>query len=326
MTPLDYLHAGFSTSRLALGCMHFGGTWGADPVTPEAHAAARTATEIAYAAGVRFFDHADIYCGGKSESVFPLLLKELGIDRRDLIIQTKCGIRFPHDPSPDAPHRFDFSKEHILNSVERSLQRLQTDYVDILLLHRPDLLCEPEEVAEAFDILHAAGKVRHFGVSNHVPAQLELLRAAVRQPIVANQIEFSLLRTALLDCSVVADGRSPMTGRAADGTLDYHRLHGIVTQAWAPLAYGYVSGRPAGPEWPTAMQTQAAVMKIAASRGVPPEAVVIAWILRHPARIQPVIGTRDPERLRACLESDRIQLTREEWYTLYLAGRGRALP
>lgn len=321
---LDYpLSEGFKTSRIALGCMHFGGSWDAAPVTAGSRRAALDALATALELGWNLFDHADIYCRGKSEQLFPSLLKELGVDRESIFIQTKCGIRFPDENG--APHRFDFGEEYIVSSVDEALERLQTDYIDCLLLHRPDLLLEPEEVLVAFDRLKQAGKVRQFGVSNFTPPLLRLLRAAGFTPV-ANQIEFNLLKTSLLDCSVVSDHGKPMAGHPADGTLEYHREHGIVTQAWAPLAYGYPAGR--APDWDAERVNglAAEVIAMAEAYGAAPNAIVIAWVLRHPAMIQPIVGTRDPQRLRDCAAALDIQLSHADWYKLYLAGRGRKLP
>ena len=324
---LDYPHApGLKSHRLALGCMHFGGSWDAkDPIPDEARDRARAALETALDLGWNFYDHADIYCRGKSEILFGELIRELKVDRESIIVQSKCGIRFPGEPKAADPHRFDFSKEHIIASAENSLERLGMEYLDILLLHRPDLLAEPEAILDAFMELKTAGKVRFFGVSNFTPPILDLFKAAGIVPV-ANQVELNLLKTSLLDCSVVAAGREPMPGRAADGTLEWHRIHGVITQAWAPMAYGYPAGRQ--PEKPSEKVTKTAelVEEIAETHGVETEAIVTAWLLRHPAMIQPVIGTRDPARLRACDQALKVELSREEWYALYLAGRGEPLP
>lgn len=313
-------------TRLALGCMNFGGGWNDTGSIPqESIARAREALATALELGWTFFDHADIYCRGRSETLFGQLIREMGVDREDILIQSKCGIRFAGDPVEGAPHRFDFSGRHIRESVEGSLKRLQTDYLDILLLHRPDLLAEPDEIIEAFAELKGSGKVRHFGVSNFTPALLELYHAAGFTPV-ANQIEINPLRTSLLDSSVVASRRLPAPGHPADGTLEWHRRHGVVTQAWAPMAHGYLSGRK--PEWdPERVSATAAVIADLASRhAVPAEAIVIAWLLRHPAEIQPIVGTRDAGRLRACHAGLDVRLSREEWYAVYLAGRGEPLP
>ncbi len=321
--PLAY---GLRTSRLALGCMHFGGTWEAEGSIPsEARQRARQAMETVLELGWNFFDHADIYCRGRSEQLFGELMREMQVDRESVILQSKCGIRFADDPEPGLPHRFDFSRKHILASVEERLRLLQTDYLDILLLHRPDLLAEPEEIVGAFTGLHEAGKVRHFGVSNFTPPLLDLYDQAGFSPV-ANQVEINLFKTSLLDSTQVAVGRDPAPGHPGDGTLEWHRRKGVVTQAWAPMAYGYACGRKPDRDPERAGKVSDLVAGLAAAHGVEPEAVVIGWLLRHPAGIQPVIGSRDPGRLKACHQALDLQLSREEWYTLYVTARGNALP
>ena len=321
--PLAY---GLESSRLALGCMHMGGSWdpGSD-VSADAFRKAATATETVLGLGWNFFDHADIYGRGRSELLFGKLMQEMGIERESIILQSKCGICLPDKPITGLPRWYDFSREHILTAVDGILGRLQTDYLDILLLHRPDLLMDPEEVVEAFVTLKDAGKVKHFGVSNFPPALLDLIHAAGFTPVV-NQVEMSILRTSLFDYSMVSQGREPSPGHPADGTLEWHRRMGIVTQAWAPLAYGYPSGR--SPEEPNERitTTSTVVREIADLHGVFPEAVVLAWLLHHPARIQPIVGSLHPDRLRACHQALSLRLSREDWYRLYHAGRGTEVP
>lgn len=330
-SKLVFPHAALApVSRLALGCMHFGGGWdpGSGSVKDDL-AKAREALGSVLELGWTFFDHADIYCRGRSESVFAQAIRDLGVDRESVFIQTKCGIRFPGDPDKPAPHRFDFSREHILASVDGSLDRLDCGYIDILLLHRPDLLADPEEVILALDSLKESGKVRHFGVSNFTPPLLDLYLSAGFHPV-ANQVEINLLKTTLFDSTMATaeqDGRRiPAPGQPTDGTLEWHRRHGVVTQAWAPMAYGYLSGRD--PDWEKERVSRGAekVREIAGRHGVPAEAVVIGWLLRHPARIQPVVGSRNPARLKACHKALELNLSREEWYDLYVACRGVPLP
>lgn len=317
-------HTDLDVSRIAYGCMGLGGSWGDSSLTAEARQAAVEVVETALAQGINFFDHADIYKGGRSESVFADALRALGVDRTKIVIQSKCGIHFAGDPNPGDPGRYDFSYQHIVRSVEGSLQRLQTDYLDILLLHRPDALVEPEEVARAFDELHRSGKVRYFGVSNHTGRQIELLQRALDQPLVANQVELNLLHHGLIDEGVAAN-----TDRAATagvgGTLDTCRLHGILIQAWAPVAGGRLFDPPAdAPEH--IRRTAELVAQLAAEKNTSPEAIVLAWLLRHPAPIQPIVGTTRPERLRASCQADAVDLSREEWYRLLIAARGGPLP
>ncbi len=310
-----------TVSRIAYGCMPLGGSWDEAPLASEATARAAKAVAAALEVGIDFFDHADIYCRGKSEIVFGRALRELGVRRADVLLQSKCGIRFAGDGGQVAPHRFDFSYEHITSSVEGSLRRLDTDYLDVLLLHRPDALVEPEEVARAFDALHARGKVRYFGVSNHTPAQIELLARHVRQPLIANQLQLSLVHSELFDAGIAMNQGQMATG--VDGLVDYCRLRDITVQAWGPLASGRALG---GEESEAARQLGEVVARLASEKRVQREAIPIAWLLRHPAGIQPVVGSTNPERIRAAAAADALQLSREEWYELYVAGRGQRLP
>lgn len=316
---------GLDGSRLALGCMNFGGTWEpGEAVSPEAYARARLAFATALELGWNFFDHADIYGRGRSEAVFGRLMEELRVSRDSVIIQTKCGIRFADDPKRGDPHRYDFSAEHLRFSVDGSLRRLRTDYVDILLLHRPDLLAEPEEVVEALQALKEAGKVRAFGVSNFTPYLLDMYAQAGLWPV-ANQVEISLLKPALIESGLVAQNGEPAAGHPGDGTLEWHRCNGVVTQAWAPLAYGYLCGREKEGAEERLREGTRLVREMAAEKGVAPEAIVTAWLLRHPARIQPIVGTTDPARLRGCDQSIGLKLSREEWYRLHRTVRGMPL-
>lgn len=303
-------------SRIALGCMRLSEN------RKEAMTSVRTALEC----GINFFDHADIYGRGKREETFSEIWSEIPGLRDKIIVQSKCGIRFAGDTGPNAPQRFDFSYEHIIESVEASLRRLKTDYLDVLLLHRPDPLVEPEEVARAFSKLHVAGKVRFFGVSNHTPAQMELLRRYVDQPLVANQLQISLLHSNLLDEGIQANQDNPSNPIRGEGIMEYCRLHDITIQAWSPLAAGIAAGKVVEKQDERTAQLAALVAEMAEEKNVSREAIVIAWLLRHPAHIQPIIGTMNPERIKGCCQADDLELSREEWYRLFIAGRGYRLP
>lgn len=311
-----------TVSRIAFGCMRIAGGWGPEPLTQAQKDAAVRVSVTAYEQGITLFDHADIYARGKSEEAFAGVWKSIPRDK--IIVQSKCGIRFPGQPRPNDPQRFDFSYEHIVASVEGSLRRLGTNYLDILLLHRPDPLVEPDEVARAFDDLHASGKVRYFGVSNHNAGQIALLQASLDQPIIANQVQLSLLHHYLISEGIIANiaGKSPAL---ATGTLDYCRLHGILVQAWGPVAGGQLFAPRADAE-PRVEETAALIAQMAEEKATTPEAIALAWLLRHPAGIQPIIGTTKPERVVASCQADAIEMTREEWYALFIAGRGERLP
>lgn len=314
---------GLPASRIAYGCMQLSRAWDATPVTAEERRQAQRLVETALAGGITLFDHADIYARGKSEQIFGDVLRASPGLRERVVLQSKCGIRFADDP-PGTPGRYDFSHTHIVASVEGSLLRLGVDHLDVLLLHRPDALVEPDEVARAFDDLHATGKVRHFGVSNHTAGQIELLRRRVRQPLVANQVEASLLHHYLIDDGMVANTTGHVYASAA-GTLDYCRLHDIRVQAWSPLAGGKLATTSEFAD-PVVRGTSLLLRQLAEAKNVTPEAIQLAWLLRHPAGLQPIVGTTDPARLAACCAADGVTLSREEWYALFTAARGGRVP
>ncbi len=290
---------------VAVGCMRI------DALDkPEAERFVGTALE----AGANFFDHADIYAGGRCEEVFAEAVHMSSSVREGLILQSKCGIR---------KGSFDFSKEHILASVDGILKRLKTDYLDVLLLHRPDALVEPEEVAAAFDELEQAGKVRHFGVSNQHPRQIELLKKYVRQPLVANQLQLSITNATMITSGFNVNMENDEAVNRDGGVLDYCRLQGVTIQPWSPFQFGFFEGvfldNPKFPE------LNRVIDEVAAKYGVSNTTVAIAWLLRHPARMQPVTGTTNAQRLQDCCKAAEVTLTREEWYSILLAA-GNTLP
>ncbi len=302
----------FQISRIAFGCMRL----------PAEQSAVTNAVRAALDAGINFFDHANIYQRGRAEEAFSALWSDMPGLRDKIILQSKCGNRFAGDSDPLAPKRYDFSYAHIVASVDGSLTRLKTDHLDILLLHRPDPLADPEEIARAFSELKNAGKVRYFGVSNHTGAQIDLLKTCVSEPIVVNQLEISVLHPTLLNAGVIFNQDAPLYPVRGEGTLDYCRTHKITVQAWGPLARGAASGKlPEGAD-ERVVKTAAVVEAIASAHGVSREAVLIAWLLKHPAKIQPIIGTMSPQRIKGCCQADELELTREEWWRLFGAGRG----
>ncbi len=266
--------------------------------------------------GLNFFDHADIYSGGNCESVFADAFRRTGFKREDIILQSKCGI------VPGI--MYDFSKEHIINSTDEILKRLDTDYLDVLVLHRPDALIEPEEVAEAFDILSSSGKVKHFGVSNHNPMQIELLKKYVKQDILVDQLQlsipFSNMIASGLEVNMTTEGSVGHDG----GILDYCRLNDITIQAWSPFQYGFFEGVFVGnnDKFP---ELNAKLTELAKKYSVSETAVAASWILRHPAKIQMIAGTTNIKRMNEIISGCGITLTREEWYSLYLSA-GHMLP
>lgn len=268
-------------------------------------------------AGIDFIDHADIY--GQTlhacEHRFAEAMALTSSERDALTLQTKCGI------VPGGPY-FDFSYGHIIESVNGSLEALQTDYIDILLLHRPDALVEPDEVARAFDELHSAGKVRAFGVSNHTPMQIELLKRSVTQPLVANQLQLSITHAPLIAQGLAANMAGEQQSVMLDGSvLDYCRLNDITVQAWSPFQAGFFTGVFLGSsEYP---ELNAVIDRLATAYGVTPIAIATAWITRHPARMQVVLGTTTPQRVTDAAAGSDIPLTRAEWYELARAAGHR---
>ena len=268
-------------------------------------------------AGVNMFDNADIYGGGDCERVFGVAMKDLGVARQDYLVQTKCGIRRSANGA-----WFDFSAEHIINSVENSLKRLNMEYIDVYLLHRPDTLVEPEEVAAAFDKLRQEGKVRAFGVSNSSAGQMELLRK-YGVNVVANQMQFSLMHTPMIDAGFNVNMYAEASISRAGDALEYCRLHDIALQAWSPMLYGFFEGVFVGNDkFP---EVNNMLNAYAEKYNCTPATIAIAWILRHPAFKQVVTGTTTPEHMREMCQAADIQLTREEWYEIYLSPN-RVLP
>ncbi len=269
-------------------------------------------------AGVTFFDHADIYGGAphRCEARFGEAISLGAAEREKLVIQSKVGIRKGF---------FDFSAAHILASVDQSLAALKTDYLDVLLLHRPDTLVEPEEVAAAFDALKSSGKVRHFGVSNHTPGQIELLKTAVKQPLIVNQVQLSITHAPLIASGVAANmaGLDQSVDRD-NGLLDYSRINGMMLQAWSPFQKGFFDGVFLGDRENFA-DLNDTIDKLAKAYGVTPTGIAVAWITRHPAKIQVVLGTTKPERVAEAAAGSSVVLTREEWYRLFRAA-GHTLP
>lgn len=293
------------TSNIGLGCMRM-----ADKSIKEAE----EVIETALANGINFFDHADIYGQGQSEEIFAQASKNITYKREDVILQSKVGIR---------PNMFDFSKEHIIEATEGILSRLQTDYLDVLLLHRPDALMEEEEVAAAFSKLKKDGKVRHFGVSNQSYMQMELLSRALDDPLIVNQLQFGLMHTGLIDHGFRVNMTDDKSVESEPSILDYCRLKEITVQAWSPFIYGHFEGIFINNDkFP---QLNEKLEEIGRSYGVDKSAIAIAWILRHPANIQPIIGTMTSERIKKITEASHIKLSRSEWYDLYKAA-GNSLP
>ena len=299
------LKNGLKVPQLALGCMRIVGK------------DQQNANKLIAAAmnnGVNFFDHADIYGKGASEEMFAAAVKHNGIARDKMFVQTKCGIR---------PGMYDFSKEHILSSVEKSLKRLNTDYVDFLLLHRPDTLMEPEEVAEAFTKLQSEGKVRYFGVSNFNAGQMALLQSALSQHLFFNQLQFGPAHTGMIDAGINANTRFDRALDRDGGILEYTRLNKVHIQAWSPFQWGMFQGL----FWenPVYDKMTETLDRMAEEKGLTREGMVAAWVMRHPAGIQFIAGSTTPERVENMAAAADVTVTREEWYEVYRAA-GNDLP
>lgn len=304
MKTIPFGKSGLQVPAIALGCMR---------LTALDEQGAQRYVRTALDLGANFFDHADIYGGGACEELFGKAIA--GIPRDQLIIQSKCGI---------VPgKRYDFSKEYILNAVDGILQRLGIDYLDALLLHRPDALMDPVEVAEAFATLKASGKVNHFGVSNQNPYQMALLQKYLPMPIVANQLQLSVTNCTMITQGMEVNMATPGAVGRDGGVLDYCRLHDITIQPWSPFQYGFFEGVFIGSDKYPELNKK--LDEIAEKYGVTATTIAVAWLLRHPANFQPIIGTMNLTRLADCVKACDIQLTRQEWYDIYLSA-GNMLP
>ncbi|MCI1891521.1 MAG: aldo/keto reductase [Schleiferilactobacillus harbinensis] len=298
-------HSGLNASAIGLGLMR---------VTKKSDADAAQLVATAIDHGINFFDNADAYGQGKAEEKFGAALKIAAIPRDRMVIQTKVGI---------VDKRYDFSKEHIIEAVNGSLERMGVDYIDSLLLHRPDPLMEPDEIAEAFLELHNQGKVRQFGVSNFNPMQVALVQQALPMKLIANQLQLSIMHTGMIDFGMHTNMTDSRSVDHDGGILEYSRLHDMTIQAWSPYQYGFFEGvfidNPKFPELNRKLHD------IAAKYGSNVNALAAAWILRIPANMQVIAGTMNPERLAEIADIDRIKLTRQEWYDIYFAA-GNNLP
>ncbi|WP_234334479.1 aldo/keto reductase [Streptomyces sp. NRRL B-1347] len=300
------------------GCMGLGGTWDSVPYTAADIAHAEAAVEAALDIGITVFDHADIYRRGKAEAVFGELLRRASGLRERIVVQTKCGIR---QADGHHPGMYDLRGQHILRSVEESLARLCTDVIDVLLLHRPDPLADPQDTAKALTSLHEQGLVRRFGVSNMSAAQITHLQDHLDVPLVANQLEMSLGSRDWVEAGVLVNTPAAAENGFPHGTVEYCHARDIQLQAWGALAKGRYTD---GSDSPTAQL----LSDLAERKQTTPETILLWWLQRHPARIAPVIGTSRPERIRACRDAvtREPELTHEEWYDLWVTARGGPLP
>jgi predicted oxidoreductase len=320
--PLE--QRGITNSRLIFGCMKLCGGMKANPITEEEILLTERAIDAALAAGMTMFDHADIYAHGQAEAVFGEVLRRRPQLKDQIVIQSKCGYRV----ETGSPKMYDFSRDHILKAVDKSLSRLAVDRLDILLLHRPDPLMEPDEIAEAFSRLHASGKVSHFGVSNLGASQIQYIQRSLSMPLVVNQLNLSLGKLDWLDSGVLMNRQIDKVVRFPEGTLEYCGMENIQIQAWGSLAQGRFNGRVMEQSTESERLTSELVLRLAREKETTPEAIVLGWLMKHPAKVQPVIGTLNPVRIAACADAARQSelMTREEWYSLYQTSRGQDIP
>ncbi|MEA5004226.1 MAG: aldo/keto reductase [Christensenella sp.] len=303
--------ANLEVSNVVMGCMH---------LTELSKADARTLIETALEQGVNFFDHADMYDCGKCEVLFADAI-EMNDDKRErMILQSKCGIV---KCDGDGAY-YDFSRSHILESVKGSLKRLKTDYLDVLLLHRPDALMEPDEIAEAFEYLHSQGMVRYFGVSNQNPMQMQLIQKSVKQKLVFNQLQLSIVHTPLIDAGMSVNMKLDQSIDRDGNILEYCRLNDVTVQAWSPFQKGFFEGPFLG-DMENYAQLNQVIDRLAEKYSVKNTAIAVAWITRHPANMQVITGTTKPGRLADCCSGSQVPLTKQEWYELYKAA-GNMIP
>lgn len=301
-------------SSLAYGCGRMAGTSDPALLSPDKEAAGRAAVIAAYEAGYTLFDLADLDCDGACERIFGQVLRTMPGMRQRIVVSTKCGIRRKGIPHSDSPYRYDLSGSHIIHSCEESLQRMHVDTIDLYLLHRPDYLCNPHEVADAFVKLKQAGKVREFGACNFTPFQFQALQHSCPLPLIVHQMEASLAHL------------EPFH----DGTLDQCTMEKICPQAWSPLGGGrLVHSGPIdlhSPDHAHRIHLRELLDLVARERGVSRQVIALAWLLKHPARIQPIIGSTQPDRIRDAVRATSFELSRDEWYRLLEAARGERLP
>lgn len=310
-------------SKIAYGCMGLGGGWNENPVTTENINQARSIIETALESGINVFDHADIYTFNKAEAAFGKALKQEPSLRERMYIQSKCGIRFEDD---SAPGRYDFSADWVKKSVDGILQRLQIEKLDVLLLHRPDPLMNTEELAEALLKLRNAGKFDHLGVSNMSHHQINFLQSSLNLTVVANQVEMSLANLDWLNEGVMIGTHDENNNNYVAGMMEFCRLNDIQLQAWGSLARGIFSEKGMNSEQQHIRETSQYVMQLCEKYEVPSEVIVLMFLLRHPANIQPIIGTTNLDRIRSSMSATENSLSREEWYHLFVKARNSKLP
>lgn len=317
-------HTDLDVSCMAYGTGGLGGSWDRSPITQDILDRADVLLHTIVEHGINFIDLADIYTWGKSNIAVGHVIKDDPGFRDKVILQSKVGITLPDEIEEGSTTVYNFSYERITTQVDKTLESLNTDHLDILLLHRPDALVEPEEVARAFDELQSSGKVRYFGVSNHTPFQIDLLKKYIDQPLVVNQVELNLLHNDLINDGLIFNTHG-QSYSGAHGTLDYCRANEIHIQAWSPVAKGQLFN-PSDDASETVKATAQELARLAEQHNTNPNAVALAWLLRHPADIQPILGTKNPDRIADSIPADTVELSRLEWYTLLAKANGASVP
>lgn len=311
------------SNPIVYGSMGLGGGWNNNPVSAEDVKQAHDVVDCLLDQGVQLIDHADIYTFGKAEQVFGKVLAQRPELKSELVIQSKCGIRFEDELGPG---RYDFSHDWITSSVDGILQRLNIEHLPVLLLHRPDPLSDAESLAKTVSELKAQGKIGALGVSNMSKDQIDLISHYSDVPVVVNQLELSLTKLGWLNSGVTHNVSGPDTDNFPIGTLEYCNKHDIQLQSWGSLSQGLFTGRDVSNESTSVQQTTAIVKALSGLYGVSKEAIVLAWLMKHPSNVMPVIGTTNLARIQACCEAQSVSLTREDWYKLFVTARGESLP
>ncbi len=309
---------------LIYGCMGLGGGWNRNPLTPNDEKTAHEAIYAALETGIERFDHADIYAYGKAEEVFGKVIKSNPGLRNKIILQSKSGIML--GKGPDNSNIYNFNKDYLIQQVRGILKRLQTDYLDIFLLHRPDILSHASEIAETFHYLREEGYVKQFGVSNMSVSQIRLIQNYWKEGLVANQIRLSLEHSMAVDIGVSINTSMIPYDSGLQGMLEFCQINNMAIQAWGSLDRGLYTGKPHASLDRKELETAKLVSKLAGKFNVPENSILLAWLLMIPGTIQPIIGTTKPERIRACKKALEVKMSHEEWYELWITARGKPLP
>lgn len=312
-----------NASQVIYGCMGLGGGWNQGKVGASEVQQAENIIDVCLSEQINFFDHADIYAFQKAEIAFGGALKNQPTLREKMILQSKCGIRLAEDGQVK---HYDLSKDWIIKSVEGILSRLNTEYLDILLLHRPDPLMQPDEIAEAFSILKRSGKVDHFGVSNMHSAQVQLIQSSLDSPLVANQLEMSLAQLDWLNEGITACQPGYQNIAFSAGTIEHSMMNAIQLQSWGCLAQGLFSGRDVSNQSQVVQATANLVSQLALKYQTSLEAIVLAFLFKHPMNMQAVIGTTDIQRIKNCTQVANVNLSKMDWYLLFETARGAEMP